>query len=46
MLKEKKNLQNDLLNKGMKLVYQRLDIYNIFKKMHLLDSKSEEINLI
>ena len=45
-LRRKKNLQNDLLDKGMKLVYQKLDIFNIFKKLYLLDSKSEEINLI
>ena len=45
-LRRKKNLQNDLLNKGMKLVYQKLDIFNIFKKMYLFDSKSEEINLL
>ena len=30
----------------MKLIYQKLDIFNIFKKIHLFDSKSEEINLI
>ena len=45
-LRRKKNLQNDLLDKGMKIVYQKLDIFNIFKKLYLLDSKSEEINLI
>ena len=45
-LRRKKNLQNDLLDKGMKLVYQKLDIFNIFKKLYILDSKSEEINLI
>ena len=45
-LRRKKTLQNDLLDKGMKLVYQKLDIFNIFKKLYLLDSKSEEINLI
>ena len=45
-LRKKNNLQNDLLNKGMKLIYQKLDIFNIFKKIHLFDSKSEEINLI
>ena len=45
-LRKKNNLQNDLLNKGMKLIYQKLDIFNLFKKMHLFDSKSEEINLI
>ena len=44
-LRRKKNLQNDLLDKGMKLVYQKLDVFNIFKKLYLLDSKSEEINL-
>ena len=45
-LRRKKNLQNDLLDKGMKLVYQKLDIFNIFKKLHIFDSKSEEINMI
>jgi hypothetical protein len=45
-LRRKKNLQNDLLDKGMTIVYQKLDIFNIFKKLYLLDSKSEEINLI
>ena len=45
-LRRKKTLQNDLLDKGMKIVYQKLDIFNIFKKLYLLDSKSEEINLI
>ena len=45
-LRRKKNLQNDLLDKGMKLVYKKLDIFNIFKKLHIFDSKSEEINMI
>jgi hypothetical protein len=45
-LRRRKNLQNDLLNKGMKLVHQKLDIFNIFKKLYLFDSKSEEINML
>ena len=45
-LRRKKNFQNDLLDKGMKLVYQKLDIFNIFKKLYIFDSKSEEINMI
>ena len=46
MLKEKKKFAKYSIDKGMKLVYQKLDIFNIFKKLYLLDSKSEEINLI
>jgi hypothetical protein len=41
-LRRKKNLQNDLLNKGMKLVHQKLDIFNIFKKLYLFDSISDQ----
>ena len=42
-LRRKKNLQNDLLDKGMKLVYQKLDIFNIFKKLYLFDNISDQI---
>ena len=45
-LRRKKNFQSDLLGKGMKLVYQKLDIFNIFKKLHIFDSKSEEIKFV
>jgi hypothetical protein len=41
-LRRKKNLQNELLDKGMKLVYQKLDIFNIFKKMYIFDNISEQ----
>jgi hypothetical protein len=41
-LRRKKNLQNELLDKGMKLVYQKLDIFNIFKKMYIFDDISEQ----
>ena len=42
-LRRKKNLQNEFLDKGMKLVNQTLDIFNIFKKLYLLDNISDQI---
>ena len=44
-LRRKKNLQNELLDKGMKIIVLKLDIFNIFKKMHLFDNISDKINL-
>ena len=44
-LRRKKNLQNELIDKGMKLIYQELDIFNIFKKLYIFDKIGPKINL-
>ena len=38
-LRKKKNLQNELLDKGMNLVHKKLDIFNIFKKLYIFDEQ-------
>ena len=42
-LRRKKNLQNEFLDKGMRLVNRTLDIFNIFKKLYLFDNISDQI---
>jgi hypothetical protein len=42
--RKKKNVQNILLNEGMKIIIEKLDILNIFKKMNLLD-KTQDKNM-
>ena len=42
-LRRKKNLQNEFLDKGMKLVNRTLDLFNIFKKLYLFDNISDQI---
>jgi len=44
-LRRKKNLQNELIDKDMKLIYQELDIFNIFKKLYIFDKIGPKINL-
>ena len=43
-IRKKKNVQNILLNEGMKIIIEKLDILNIFKKMNLLD-KTQDKNI-
>jgi len=37
-VRKKKNVQNILLDEGMKIIIEKLDIINIFRKMNILDN--------
>lgn len=43
-VRKKKNVQNILLDEGMKIIIEKLDILNIFKKMNILD-KTQDKNM-
>ena len=41
-VRKKKNVQNILLDEGMKIITEKLDVLNIFKKMNFLDATKEK----
>lgn len=43
-VRKKKNVQNILLDEGMKIITEKLDVLNIFQKMNILD-KNQDKNL-
>ena len=43
-VRRQKSIQNILLNEGMDLISQRLDIFNIFEKMYKYEQKNEPLD--
>ena len=41
-VRKKKNVQNILLDEGMKIITEKLDVLNIFKKMNILDKTHDK----
>jgi hypothetical protein len=44
-VRKRKNIQNNLLDKGLELISEKLDILNIFKKLFIYDKKLDKVNI-